>query len=249
MKKIQINKRLGFNFFIFVFLCLFLFNTGCGLEEYVIIDEPTGINNQPNIESSFDVKYFEFKTNENTGDAGFKGTDVYYKIYNNYQNMLNDRSQLETIASDDDKKSNSYSTMISKGFQKLAYENDGENHGSYLIPTKKNTSSQTVYIRLTDYLNIVDDDYFSAIIKIDGIKKGRPARFQDNLSFNFGNSGFTDLIPSSSDRDTSISGSDTGTWYISMFAVGVGVDTNLTPLYSNILYLGSVSIIENSNMN
>lgn len=245
MKKTHSFKN-QFSLFLILMMCLFIFNFSCGLEEYVIIAEPAGTDNQPNTESSFNSKCFEFRTNENLGDDGFKGTEVYYKIYNNYQKMINDISQLESIASDDDKKSNSYSTMISKEYQKLTYRVDGENHGSYLVPAKKGKSYQRVYIRLTDYLDL---DEFSAVIKIDDEVAGFPARYQDDLTFNFGNSGINDLVPSSSDKDTSISGTSTGTWYVSMFAVGVGLDTNLTPHYSNILYLGSVSIVENSNMN
>ena len=42
---------------------------------------------------------------------------------------------------------------------------------------------------------------------------------------------------------------ENGKWYISAFAVAVGMDATLTNYYSNILYLGSVTIDANSKDN
>ena len=51
-------------------------------------------------------------------------------------------------------------------------------------------------------------------------------------------------IPASDDVDTKFSSTSQSNdvWYVAMFAVAVGKDTNYTPVYSNILYLGAVTI-------
>jgi hypothetical protein len=35
---------------------------------------------------------------------------------------------------------------------------------------------------------------------------------------------------------------ETDTWYVNAYAVSVGQDTNLTPLYSQLLWLGYIQI-------
>ena len=112
---------------------------------------------------------------------------------------------------------------------------------SVLIPTENNNRS--VYIRLND------DDPYEAEIKVDGnymyesITKTIPVRNNaKHTSFNFSINS-PDSIPKSDDDDVSYSGSgNDNTWYVCMFAVAVGHDASYVQTYSNVLYLGSVTI-------
>ena len=62
------------------------------------------------------------------------------------------------------------------------------------------------------------------------------------LTFNFGQNGDKDDVPSSGDSDFSYSSSGSNIYYVCLFAVGTGIDIYYSPQYSNICYLGTVLI-------
>jgi hypothetical protein len=54
-----------------------------------------------------------------------------------------------------------------------------------------------------------------------------------------------DPLPASGDSDTRYSSSpESGIWYVNAYAVSVGQDTYLQPLYSQLLHLGYIAIIK-----
>lgn len=242
MKKTQIKKNKINNVFLFLNLCLFFFLNSCGLDEFIIIEDPLAADNRPEISSSFENKHFKFRTNENNSSF-FKGTNVYYKIFNS--SSVLDYNTIENLISDENRKSEAYNKLINNGYKLLRTENTTD----ILIPANKNKSYQTVYIRLTDYYNVTE---FSAKITIDEVNIGKPVRADGSLSFNFGKTGNNDYLPGTNasieEKDYNDSKSN-GVWYVSLFAVSEGLDQNLSQLHSAPLYLGTIAIEEDVNGN
>lgn len=236
-------KKFAFSFFLL--LCLFWLNSGCGLDVFVVIEPPHNVVNQPNDESSYESAYFEFWTNE-TGETEFRETAVYYKIYNSLSALKSETSSLTTIANDSENSYNAPTRLtVAYNYKTLRAKNLEDS----LIPyTGKN---KKVYVRLSDYLG---QEEYSAQIKIDnavltaenGAKKIPLRNVSSTATFNFFGSTADDKLPNSDDEDVKYNSGagENGVWYVAMFAVAVGQDTMYSPIYSNILYLGSVKISE-----
>lgn len=234
-----------------VVMCLFIFNTGCGLDTFYIIEAPQSIIHSP-IYNSIDAsdRYFEFWTNESNDMEGFTflGTEVYYKIYNSTSTMLSEINVLQTLSSDTDKSATAADKMINpesnSGYGYKALKVTGNDSVPLVLPADSN---QRVYIRLSDYQAVEE---YSARVLINGnyvngaASKTVPVRnISDRNTFNFGRNGSKDKKPLTDDEDTKLSSSITDSkYYISMFAVGVGRDATYANIYSNILYLGSITI-------
>lgn len=116
-----------------------------------------------------------------------------------------------------------------------------------------------VLIRLTNNHEKNNDGTLSAeignkaqIIEIGGTEVGIPRRSLGNLfSFDFGRDGKPSEYPTtnirydhptSNDDDFSGSAPSNNKYYVDMYAVAVGRDTNFTKYYSNVTYLGSITI-------
>ena len=250
------KKTCGRNKYIFLLLiavCLFIFNSGCVLDVFYFIDAPYTLNNQPNYSSTeFSTRYFSFNTNE-TSDSNtalgerFLGTDVYYKIYNSSSQMDSEVSSIQSIinnSTNENSNTAAYkiidSTSSSYAYQKLRVSDRSDD---VFIPATGNNRS--IYIRLSDYL----DTYPSAILAGSNDKgspffsaKSKPVR-SNSYTFNFGRSGAKDTKPVEGDPDVKFtSGINGSKWYIAMFAVSVARDETYSYLYSNLLYLGSITI-------
>lgn len=238
-------------------VCLILFNNSCGLDTYIVMDDPVlNIIHEPEYSSiQFQENYFEFYTNE-TGnypnDFMFLGTEVYYKIYNNYSIMNQERATLESLASDKD--------TASKAPDKLRYETNAGGYGyvplkianyieTPLIKASKPAKNQHIYIRLSDYQS---DPLYASKITIDGSSVidgqiSKPVRSVEGYTFNFGRKGNNDKIPQNDTKDVKYSSfSEDHTWYVCLFAVAVGHDVSYLPYYSNVTYLGCVPIKDNT---
>lgn len=246
MKKAFCKKKI--NIIIFVG-CLFLFNTSCGLDVFKKIDSPDQILNKPTAgNTDYTNDYFEFYTNEKEENEIEKidGTSVYYKIYNNIDKLNNEVSSLTAIANDSENNYNApYKLIDEDKFNYKQLKADGIN-SSTLIPYIG--KDQKVYIRLSDYLGMEE---YSAQIKVDGLplngEKGKTVPLRDistKSSFNFSGTDEYTKIPVADDVDTSFSSSSqtNDVWYVAMFAVAIKIDKDYTPIYSNILYLGAVTI-------
>lgn len=234
MNKVFCRKRLFFSFLLAGYLILF--NTSCGLDTFYELKEPRAVIHQPDCTSiDYSESYFEFYSADKP-DPGvpvtFLGTEVYYKIYKSSSQLKSDVESIQAIANKDSQSSAPADAIINKNYRALR----GAAHkGDNVLITD---SDKKVHIRLSDY-----QLYPAQIIIDDTNNIGKPVRDLDKTKyFNFKSSD-TDTIPVSSDVDTSTSGSSSDDdWYVAMFAVAVGNDVNYSPIYSNVLYLGSVRI-------
>lgn len=231
-------KKVFFSFLIVV--CLFIFNTSCGLDVFYLIESPVA-RKTISVENSVDDREFEFVTNEILSIEGLSitGTDVYYKISDNYDNLLSDVSYINS----NENNNSSRDKLITSGrkFQNLKVRNY---NSSVLIPftgTNKN-----VKIRLVDNLN---SDLYPARILVDnanltgGSENAVPVR---NIPVAHNDFDFTNpetIKPVNDDSDASISSaSDEGIYYVALFAVTVGHDAAYTNYFSEPVYLGCIKI-------
>lgn len=218
--------------------CLILFNLSCGLDTFYVIESPTNVIHKPDCSSiDYSDNYFDFYTVDKEYDTlKFLGTDVYYKIYKSSSRLNSEADDLITLANKSDSTTGAAERMIqSYKFQPLRAS--GHAADSVLIPTVE--SNQRVVIRLNTYT------LYPAQITIDGGDNiGIPVRnLPARPGFNF-KSNDSDTIPKSEDVDVNTSGTstDNNIWFVSMFAVAIGQDSTYSPVYSNVLYLGSVRI-------
>ena len=126
-------------------LCLVFFNLSCGLDIIEYYEPPYVTINPPepeNIDSN--QKYISFRTNnsENTS-ISFKGTNVFYKIYNNREDARNDRDRLKSI-SQNDYSGTSAETLITN------YKYAMLNNSNILCPKRESGSDYDVRIDFTD---------------------------------------------------------------------------------------------------
>lgn len=234
-------------FFIGFNSCKFFMNK----DTYIVVEAPIMTINSPtysNIDKS--DNYFEFWTWETPfqdqkqypADFKFLGTEVYYRIYSSSSTMTSEVSSLQSLSNSSTTSASAPEKLIeSYKYRPLKSTNYTS---SPLIKPSEDLHNQKVYIRLTDFQNA---DEYSAKITVDGKflggseEKTVPMR---NLSiskdFNFGKK---DSIPLEYDEDFCFNSSyEDGYWYVAMFALAIGRDASYTSYYSNILYLGSITI-------
>lgn len=226
--------------------CLILFNLSCGLDTFYVIDGPTNTIHQPDCSSiDYSENYFEFYTVDKDYDTiKFLGTDVYYKIYTSSTRLKSEAEDLQAVANKSDS-SNAGADKLIQSYRFQPLRGAGHSGENVLIPT--DGKNERVYIRLSDYSSL-----YLAQIMVDGkniygdSSRVIPVRnLPDKPSFNFKElkTSNPSLLPNSGDADYNTSGSSSGSaLYVSLFAVAIGQDTTYSPVYSNILYLGSVAI-------
>lgn len=257
--------------------CFIILNTGCGLDEYYVVEGPDVVyypvyTAQDPI--TFEHNYVEFSTNskdESIGSFTIDGTDVYYKIYSSLSACSSEYSALNTLLNNPSSKTSSASSLInSYKFQKLK-----NNLSSSDVFVKHDGDSIRVRIRLTQYLEPtysydVDESkmdegsaqyspQISYFMNIGGEwhfwYKGSPVRYYDNRSFDFkrNSSTFKAPLPRSTsyedDVSTNTSDSDDGFWYINLYAFTKGHDSSFTTYYSPIVHLGTLRIDANTYEN
>lgn len=242
-------------FFLCPMVCLLFLTSGCGLDKYYLLPSPVNINHLAVYSSNYGERYFEFFTNESdfdsAGDFKFSGTEVYYKIYSSSQTLESQVAVLNNLASSDSTSATAASRLMTStssggyGYRPLRVQNFLSR--STLIPFTGD--NQRVYIRLSDYQSGED---FSARILVDGLplygssSRTIPVRnIPGSHTFNFGREGGNRSrdMPESTDDDVHYTSmSDGQKWFVALFAVASGMDVTYTPYYSNILYLGAVTI-------
>ncbi len=242
-------KKFKYIILLLCFVCLLFFNTACGLDVFYVMESPVTNVHTPSYDSSdFAERYFSFFTNENVStNSGFsfKGTDIYYRIFDSSSQMQSEVNSLISLSNNESTSNTAATKMIETyKFNKLRISGYYEEP---LIPYSG--QNRQIYIRLTDYQSI--EDYSARILEggengsyvNSSVTKTIPVRNVNRTSFNFGRSGSNDKAPAKGDDDVDyISGPTNNTWYVAMFAVAVGYDSTFTNYYSNILYLGSVTI-------
>ena len=221
--------------------CLILFNLSCGLDTFYVVDGPTNTLHQPDLDNiDYSSYYFDFYTVDKEYDSiKFHGNDVYYKIYKSSSRLKTEAEDLQALSRRDDSNNSAADKLIQQyKFQPLRAA--GYDDKAVLIPATG--SNQRVNIRLSDYQGL-----YLAQITVDGENiYDSPSRvipvrnLPDRPTFNLTAAN----TPKSDDADVNTSGtaSSDGEWYVSMFAVAVGQDATYSPVYSNILYLGSVRL-------
>jgi hypothetical protein len=161
--------------------------------------------------------------------------------------MVSEKSKLEDLSNDDETSSRAPTQLIEE------YNYCLLNNRIPLVQSRK--KDQKVLIRLTDYYVenyqealLKGEEAQAARIEIDGNLYSLPVRVDGKSTFNFGRDGENDNVPQDGDNDVKYSSTTTeeGFWYVTMFAVAVGMDTTFTKTYSNIEYLGTVAIDANS---
>lgn len=241
--------------------------TSCGLDVYdVVLETPYSTGHYAYYTSSdYTENYFSCMTYEGSPNVSsatfkFKGTAIYYKIFNNYSTMASYQSAVSALNTD-----SNYTSAIELMIDTQGYKQLKVSTGSITPLIKATGSNQYVYIRLTDYST--STDYQQGICVGSSVMSTYtagnaltyngtvvyPRRYiNSSYTFNFGGNGSscdsaTDKVPTSSDEDVCYSSttSTSGTWYVDMYAVSVGVETDTwTTSYSKVLHLGSVAIVQ-----
>lgn len=243
-------------FCIFAFFALLVF-CGCGLDTYYVLDQAPRVGRIVNYnEVDPAVRYFEFYAapNSNAGNSefGFLGTFVYYKIYSNPSSMNSNHNSIEAVNN-----SSNYSAaaerMIGLGYKELYTSN-----GSRSPLVSESVGTAYVRIRLTNNDEGSGQIANDAQIEIGGVNVGSPRRAGDSsLSFDFGRyndskytgTGIKYDVPNSGDEDFYGGSPSDGKYYVDMYAVAAGRDTTFARYYSNVTYLGSITINANEENN
>lgn len=254
MKKTSLHKKYWFFFAGCLFLLNFVF-ISCGLDVFEVIPSPTSVIHQPDYNTEDSVeKYFNFWTKEDfdLSNYYFLGTEIYYKIYNNVNTMSSERSTLESLASSTTSANSADRMIASYKYQPLLFT------GKEAVSIPSSGSNKEVYIRLSNYQ---DSQAFSARVCIGGKDVlpgdsgflGVPLRTTEGGShrtFDFGRTGDENAVPAEGDIDVNYSSTSTDEdkkkWYVQLFAVGVARDNSFSLNYSNVLYLGAVTIDSSS---
>lgn len=257
IKQLSGFSKILFSSFLLVASPWFFF--ACGLDSYYVMDRsPAAVNIPVYTEDDPAGKYFEFYAaqNSNVGNEEFRflGTRVYYKIYTSASSMSSNHNSIEAV-NDSTNYSAAAERMLNYGYQELNTSNVSV---TPLVPSGQ--EGARVRIRLTNYYegNASEENWWSNDARIEirppqaesATVKYVPRRsLGQSYSFDFGrygkseysNNGINYDAPASGDVDFSGS-SGGGKYYVDMYAVAVGRDTTFTTYYSNVEYLGSVTI-------
>lgn len=240
----------------------------CGLDTFYYLDPPVTDGHTAYYTASDPLTlYFSFITNEESSlgdnylffesgsDFSFLGTEVYYKIYNNYSTMVSVENSINSLNSSSSNYSQAAESLIeSRGYKPLKLS---RGNFSPLIQAGGSPQNRHVYIRLNDYGT--ETDYQSGIcVGTSQMSKYTPSsaltyagsavyprRFIDSkYGFNFGKDD-DNPVPANGDSDVYYtSASEEGVWYVDMYAISIGRDSSYSTSYSKVLFLGSIKISE-----
>lgn len=226
--------------------------TGCGLETFYYLDPPVLSGTEISYTSDDRASHvFELTTNEASNSAMgdgflFRGTEIYYKIYNNSSAMVSVNKAIDSLNSSSDISAAALRLINTYNYRTLTY-------AGTVAPSPLVTSSGSntkVQIRLSDY----GSDYsFRNVVRmspsvgvVSWTDKGRPRRFIGNsYGFNFNRKDSSNNpLPVEGDSDYTCSSSFTssGVYYVDVYAVAMGYDTSFSASYSRVVHLGAVKI-------
>ncbi len=245
---------------ILLILCITagIFVSSCGLEEVLSLDSPTVTQNNPLYSGDDPLYYYHsFDTEEKNQPDEFIGTEIYYKIYNNYSSLNSHRSSILAVNTT----SNS-SAAATRMIETYTYQPLGtsENTGNVVFVPASGSNTRVLF-RVKNYMSgggysSDDDRYnFAACIRIDGSYKDYiPYRTGNAKSFDFfdydedDKEKTRDVEPAEGDSDyyynsSGFSDSYDNTYFVQFFAVAKAWNTTTcAPSYSLVLDLGSVPI-------
>ena len=157
--------------------------------------------------------------------------------------MISNNNSIEAVNNSTDY-SAAAGRMLNYGYQELNTD------GGFLGPF---AAGAQVRIRLTNYQESVSSGITNkAQIEVDGTQASIPRRSLGEIySFDFGRYNKTSDYPTTNirynhpangDDDFSGSAPSDNKYYVDMYAVAAGRDTTFTTYYSNVTYLGSITI-------
>lgn len=233
MKKTLNIKKIGFLAKTFLCLCLFLFNTSCGLD---VLNEPIecpieSIQRPDTDTTDIPLRSFVFSIKELTGyDSIYHSmnTFIYYKIYNKKTLFDDETSRINSISDDSVNKDRSKYRLDDYKYQLLKWSKVNKEYYSF------ENKDQKIEVRL-------ESQYpYDSCVKIADLNVGIPIRY-NGKSFDF-----TEL-PLKTDDDTvgfvdPEEGTTITSYYIALYAVVEGYDSFYTPYYSPVKYLGGITI-------
>lgn len=228
---------------IFSWLFLLQLFSACGLDTFYYLNPPismTFIDDATSLSNDSIKQFVSFKTavNGDTEDV-FQGTSVYYKIFNSTSQLLSNKTTIENI--DSEYSNQGIERLISWGYQPLTTDKVTT---ANLVPAGQ---TKEVTIRLANATQTNQGYAYPAEITVDGQNIGVPVRSVDNKTFSFNSTAESNSIyslPVEGQEDVSFSaGVGTNTWYVALYAVSTGMSPSLTPVYSQVVYLGSLAIV------
>ncbi len=233
---------------IFSWLFLLLIFSACGLDTFYYLNPPismTFIDEASSLSNDPTKQFVSFKTASNADSEDvFQGTSVYYKIFNSTSQLLSNKTSIENI--DSEYTNQGIDRLISWGYQPLTTDKVTT---ANLVPAG---DVKVVSIRLYNQTQDGAGNYeYPAEITVDGQNIGVPVRSVEDKTFSFNPTAESNSIyslPVEGQEDVSFSaGVGTNTWYVALYAVSTGMSPSLTPVYSQAVYLGSLSIVPSSN--
>jgi hypothetical protein len=245
----KIKKRMIF------FAALIFF--GCGLDNFYYLEPPRTDGHVPYYDTADKtLRYFSFLTNEEdnndnlNSDFNFQGTEVYYKIHNNYSALVSAQNSVTSLNKGSDVSAAAENLVTTRNYKTLNLDS-----GAISPLIKNDDNDRYVYIRLNRYGT---DEKFSAVVCYSSakmasydssdsriVKLGVPRRnINLRYGFNFSSDDSVNPPPKNGDEDVNWSSSTSvsGTWYVDMWAVSVGRDSSYSKSYSKLLHLGAVAI-------
>lgn len=240
-----------------LYFCL----SSCGLAVYYVLGPPKKGDSPATSSTNYAYKYFDFVTDDsdNYSTIGYTGTKVYYKIYNNWDELNSQVSSISTV--NKLYSQNGYNKMkVTFGYQELYFVNSGSydlTHSNFI--KNNDNSNQDIQIRLitegadnAKYYYGVYIDQETEDQLTDGSAKaivyrnnGDPFLIEDVKNDDITITSVpTDIeravaVGKTGDHDDMyISSTSDDYWYVAAYAVSYGQDTSYRPFYSEVEYLG-----------
>ena len=263
-------KRVGFlrKNYTHLFLCVIsgFFLSSCGLEVVLSLDAPTVTQNDPLYSGSEYLNWYSaFTTEERNQPDEFMGTEIYYKIYNNYSSLVSQRSSILAVNT-----STNGSTAATRMIETYTYQPLGTSVDTgRVVFVPDSGTNRRVILRLKSYMD--GSGYTTGTSRYNflaciGIYSGSdydytyngeyyiPYRNGNAKSFDFfdfdedNKGGTRDVEPVDGDSDyfynsSGFSDGYDNTYFVQLFAVATAWNTETcAPNYSLVLDLGSVPI-------
>jgi hypothetical protein len=218
-------------FFVVILFC------SCGLEVFYYLEPPYYLGYPSTTDPA--ERTFKFDTadsaNIRNGDI-YRGTQVYYRIYNSANKMRSDRNSISNRNAE-------YSIEGFRALERLNYQPmTSPNSSSILLASS--SSNRRVAIRLFEEGSA--DPYFAGLYLgsaaiTERVPTASILRYDTLRSFDFKKEGVD--LPRGSDSDVEYTSSyGTTVWYIQAYAVAYGMNTTFQAIYSQLLDLGSIEI-------
>lgn len=234
------HKNYLYNFsIIFLGLLLCFVLCSCGLESYYDIPPPRNAVQQNPADGSTDDDFvdspeyqlFEFTAGNFTGDFIFPGTNVYYRIYNNIDDLQSDAEQINNANTENT--SNGFTKLESLRYLSMSSDTSA-------IPLINGNGGRVIIRLVTDTSEIYPNGIF-----VGGSETAIPLRY-DGGRFNFDPETSEDIpntLPVGGDNDYNDGTNDGNSyWYVNAYAVSTGMNsTTFTPISSEVLSLGFIA--------